>query len=270
VLVIVATYCERENLTPLIERVLSLPRALELLVVDDNSPDGTGEIAEAWRTWNAAVHVLHRARKEGLGPALSAGFEWARRGGYDFVVNLDGDLSHNPSDIPRLLRALQDEGGSNNGSPVGPPPELAIGSRYIDGIRILNWPAHRLGLSLLAAHYVRWVTGMSLWDPTSGFRCFGRRALDCLLEQPFASRGYGFHIEAAHRVWLSGLQIAEVPIIFTDRAKGKTKICRSIVLEAAWLTCRLGLRGFAHRKGGAARRETLCPSGSRLSHENPL
>ncbi|MBX3747684.1 MAG: polyprenol monophosphomannose synthase [Verrucomicrobiae bacterium] len=225
-LVVTPTYNERENLGELVRRFLALPEPIELLVVDDNSPDGTGALADELSARHPRVHVLHRAEKDGLGRAYLAGFRWALERGYPFVLEMDADLSHNPDDIPRLLEA-------------GAASDLVLGSRYRDGIRVINWPLHRLMLSLGAALYVRIITGMPFTDPTGGFKCFRRETLPALDLDAVQSNGYSFQIELTHRAWRRGLRVTEVPIIFTDRFQGNSKITGRIVREALTMVWRL-------------------------------
>src|SRR5260370_12591270 len=181
-LVVVRTFTERENLLPLVQRLLALPVMVEVLVVDDNSPDGTGKLAEELAARHSVVHVLHRTEKSGLGRAYLAGFRWALEQGYEFVFELDGDMSHNPDDIPMFLQAAREA-------------DLVLGSRYLNGIRIINWPLSRLMLSKSAATFVRWVTGMPFTDPTGGYKIFPRPALGALhLPAPHSHR-YSFPIE---------------------------------------------------------------------------
>lgn len=234
-LIIVPTYNERENLRPLVAKVLGLPVAVDLLVVDDNSPDGTGKLADELAAAHDAVHVLHRPGKEGLGRAYCAGFAWALERGYEFVFEMDGDFSHNPEDIPRFLAAATDA-------------DLVLGSRYANGIRVINWPLRRLLLSLCAAKYVRIVTGMPISDPTGGFKCFRRRALTALNLSQVHSNGYSFQVEMTHKIWRQGLRVAEVPITFTDRFLGSSKMSRRIVFEALWMVWRLWFQNGLRRK----------------------
>jgi dolichol-phosphate mannosyltransferase len=238
-LVIIPTYNERDNLPPLIQRLMVLPQAVEVLVVDDNSPDGTGKLADEIAAANPLVHVLHRQEKSGLGRAYCAGFKWALERGYEFIFEMDGDFSHNPDDIPAFLKAAQDA-------------DLVLGSRYSHGIRVINWPLRRLMLSLGAAKYVQIVTGMPFSDPTGGYKCFRRRALLGIDLDAIRSNGYSFQIEMTHKIWRQGMKIAEVPIVFTDRFHGSSKMSRRIVWEAYWMVWRLwlqnGLRRFP-RKG---------------------
>lgn len=234
-LVIVPTYNERDNLRALVQRVVGLPTPVELLVVDDNSPDGTGVLADELAAQLPAVHVLHRPGKAGLGRAYCAGFAWALARTYEFIFEMDGDFSHDPNDIPRFLAAAQNA-------------DLVLGSRYAQGIRVINWPLPRLLLSLGAAQYVRLVTGMPFSDPTGGFKCFRRRALESVDLERIHSNGYSFQIEMTHKLWRQGLRVAEVPIIFTDRFQGTSKMSRKIVFEALGMVWRLWFQnGFRRR-----------------------
>jgi len=234
-LVVVPTFNERENLPPLVERVLGLAVPVEMLVVDDNSPDGTGELADELARRRSAIHVLHRKEKNGLGRAYLAGFKWALEHGYEFIFEMDGDLSHNPDDIPALLAAAQNA-------------DLALGSRYLNGIRIINWPLSRLMLSKGAAKYVQIVTGMPFTDPTGGYKCFRSRALQSLNFDEINSNGYSFQIEITHRLWRKGMKVVEVPIIFTDRFQGRSKMTGHIIREAFMMVWRLWLQNGMRRR----------------------
>ncbi len=233
-LVIVPTYNERENLPPMAERLLKLHPAVDLLVVDDNSPDGTGKIADELAAQHPSVHVLHRAEKNGLGRAYCAGFAWALERDYEFIMEMDGDFSHNPDDIPKFLEAAKDA-------------DLVLGSRYCNGIRVINWPLKRLLLSTSAARYVRIITGMPFTDPTGGFKCFRRHALKQIDLQEVRSNGYTFQIEMTHRIWRQGMKVVEVPIIFTDRFQGTSKMSGKIVREALWMVWRFWLQNGLRR-----------------------
>ncbi len=233
-LVIVPTYNERENLRPLVEHLNGLATPVDLLVVDDNSPDGTGELADELARVFPFVHVLHRERKEGLGRAYCAGFAWALGRHYEFIFEMDGDFSHDPEDIPAFLHAAANA-------------DLVLGTRYRDGIRVINWPLSRLLLSLSAAKYVRLVTGMPFSDPTGGFKCFRRRALESLNLDRVRSNGYSFQIEITHKLWRQGMRVAEVPIIFRDRFQGSSKMSRRIVWEALVMVWRLWLQNGLRR-----------------------
>jgi dolichol-phosphate mannosyltransferase len=238
-IVIIPTYNERDNLPNVIARVLQVPANVHILVVDDNSPDGTGQIADQISAKNPAVHVLHRQQKDGLGRAYCAGFQWALERGYEYIFEMDGDLSHNPDDIPAFLAAAKSA-------------DLVIGSRYSNGIRVINWPLNRLMLSLAAAKYVRIITGMPFTDPTGGYKCFRRATLQSIDIEKIRSNGYSFQIELTHKVWRQGLNVVEVPIIFTDRFQGRSKMSWKIVFEALSMVWRLlagnGLRRRPRKK----------------------
>src|SRR5882762_1529122 len=234
-LVVVPTYNERENLPPLSQRLLALPQPVDLLVVDDNSPDGTGKVADELATKHASIHVLHRTEKNGLGRAYIAGFKWALEHGYEFIFELDGDFSHNPDDIPMFLEAGKDA-------------DLVLGSRYLNGIRIINWPLSRLMLSKSAAKYVKIITGMPFTDPTGGYKCFRRRALEAIDLEAIGSNGYSFQIELTHKLWRQGMKIVEVPIIFTERAQGHSKMSGHIIREAVIMVWRLWFQNKMRRR----------------------
>ena len=225
-LIIVPTYNERDNLPPLVQRLMALPVEVDVLVVDDNSPDGTGKLADELVAKSPRLHVLHRKDKDGLGRAYCAGFGWALQRDYEFIFEMDGDFSHNPDDVPSFLKAAQNA-------------DLVIGSRYRDGIRVINWPLKRLMLSMGAGKYVRAITGMPISDPTGGYKCFRRRTLMSLDLDAIRSNGYSFQIEMSHKIWRQGLRIAEVPIVFTDRFVGTSKMSRKIVWEALFMVWRL-------------------------------
>jgi dolichol-phosphate mannosyltransferase len=224
--IIIPTYNERENLPNVVARVMGMGTPVDILVVDDNSPDGTGALADEIAGKNPAVHVLHRKVKDGLGRAYCAGFKWALEHGYEYIFEMDGDLSHNPDDIPAFLAAAKEA-------------DLVIGSRYSNGIRVINWPLNRLMLSLTAAKYVRVITGMPFTDPTGGYKCFRKRTLQAIDLDRIRSNGYSFQIELTHKVWRQGLRVAEVPIIFTDRFQGRSKMSGRIVVEALTMVWRL-------------------------------
>jgi dolichol-phosphate mannosyltransferase len=233
-LVVVPTYNERENLRPLAQRLLNLPVPVDLLVVDDNSPDGTGQIADELAAKHPNIHVLHRTVKDGLGRAYIAGFQWALKHDYEFVFELDGDFSHNPDDIPAFLKAAEFA-------------DLVLGSRYSNGIRVVNWPMKRLMLSRGAGYYVRLITGMPFTDPTGGYKCFRRRALQALDLEAVRSNGYSFQIELTHKLWRQGMNVVEVPIIFTDREFGQSKMSGNIVQEALCMVWRLWFQNGLRR-----------------------
>jgi dolichol-phosphate mannosyltransferase len=236
-LIIVPTYNERENLPRMVEKLLSLPVAVDVLVVDDNSPDGTGKIADELAVKHPQVNVLHRTEKNGLGRAYIAGFKWALGKNYEFIFEMDCDFSHDPAEIPNFLNAAQTN-------------DLVLGSRYCGGVRVLNWPLKRLMLSRSAGVYVWLITGMPFTDPTGGFKCFRRRALQAIALDAVRSNGYSFQIEMTHRLWRDGFRVTEVPITFTERVEGTSKLSRGIVAEAFWMVWWLWLQNGARRRPG--------------------
>ena len=234
-LVVIPTYNEASNLPTLVPQVLAQDPRLEVLVVDDNSPDGTGPLAEALAGGNPRVHVLHRESKLGLGTAYITGFRWALERGYDYVFEMDADFSHDPAHLPEFLRAAAGA-------------DLVLGSRYLGGkVTVVNWPIGRLMLSYWANVYARWVTGLKIWDLTGGFKCFHRRVLEALDLSEVRSNGYAFQIEMSVRAWRNGFRLAEVPIVFVDRTVGQSKMNRKIVREAIWVVPRLRLMAWFGR-----------------------
>jgi dolichol-phosphate mannosyltransferase len=232
-LVIIPTYNEKENIDRIVDVVLDTSPHVDILFVDDNSPDGTGRMADAHSEKHARVHVLHRTSKDGLGRAYIAGFKWALERDYQFVMEMDCDFSHDPKEIPNF----RDKILSGH--------DLVIGSRYCGGIRILNWPMSRLLLSRGAAVYVHLITGMPVSDPTGGFKCFRREVLESYDFDQVKANGYGFQIEMTHKAWMKGFRIGEVPIVFEDRQVGTSKMSGNIVYEALWVVWTLAIRnGF--------------------------
>ncbi|HKY97355.1 MAG TPA: polyprenol monophosphomannose synthase [Gemmatimonadaceae bacterium] len=233
-IVIIPTYNERENITRIIPAVLSQNAALEVLVVDDGSPDGTGDIVDAIAAENPRVHAIHRAGKLGLGTAYVAGFRWALERDYELIFEMDADFSHNPERLPDFLEAIKSA-------------DLVLGSRYQNGqINVVNWPISRLFLSYSANIYARRVTGLRVFDATGGFKCFRRRVLESIDLGDVKSNGYAFQIEMTYRAWKKGFRIVEIPIVFVDRTEGSSKMSKKIVREAVWMVWRLrwwGLRG---------------------------
>ncbi|MCW2701294.1 MAG: Dolichyl-phosphate beta-D-mannosyltransferase [Blastococcus sp.] len=219
VLVIVPTYNEAENLEAILDRLRASVPTAHALVVDDGSPDGTGQLAEKLAVADPRLHVLHRATKAGLGPAYVAGFRWARGHGYDVVVEMDADGSHAPEQLPRLLAALADA-------------DLVLGSRYVPGGSVADWPAHRLLLSRAGNAYTRWALRLPLNDATGGYRAARGELIDRLPFDDVASEGYCFQVDWAWRAVRAGARVTEVPITFTERAFGRSKMSRSIVREA--------------------------------------
>jgi len=233
-LVIVPTYNERENVPRLVQRVMAQAAVVDLLIVDGNSPDGTGQLADEIAAKNPRVHVFHEKEKAGLGRAYCAAFQWALQRDYEFIFEMDGDVSHNPDDIPAFLEAAQNA-------------DLVVGSRYKNGIRVINWPLKRLMLSMGAAKYVQIVTGMPISDPTGGYKCFRRSALAQIDLDRVRSNGYSFQVEMTHKIWRRGGRIVEVPIVFTDRFQGNSKMSSKIVREAFWMVWRLLLQNKLRR-----------------------
>ena len=226
-LVIVPTYNERENIERLVERVLMQDDGIEMLIVDDGSPDGTGAIVDGIAAVNGRVHVLHRAGKMGLGTAYIAGFRWALERDYELVMEMDADFSHDPVHLPTFLAAAQ-------------KADLVLGSRYQQGrVTVVNWPITRLLLSYCANIYARAVTGLPLWDATGGFKCFRRSVLEAIDLSKIKSNGYSFQIEMSFRAWKKGFRIVEIPIVFVDRTEGTSKMSKNIAGEAAWMVLRL-------------------------------
>ncbi len=226
--VIIPTYTERQNVERLVEQVLGQDSRLDVLIVDDNSPDGTGELADELAARSERVHALHRAKKLGLGTAYLAGFQWAlQRPEYGFVFEMDADFSHDPKHLPEFLAAIEDA-------------DLVLGSRYRYGkVTVVNWPMGRLLLSYFANIYARAVTGLPLFDATGGFKCFRREVLEAIDLQSVRSNGYAFQIEMSFRAWRRGFRIAEIPIVFVDRTEGESKMSKRIVREAVWMVWRL-------------------------------
>jgi dolichol-phosphate mannosyltransferase len=234
-LVIVPTYNEIENIDKIVPRILSQDERLEVLIVDDNSPDGTGDMADRMVAENPRIHVLHRAGKQGLGKAYLAGFRWALEREYDFVFEMDADFSHDPSHLPEFLAAIQNA-------------DLVLGSRYRHGkVTVVNWPMTRLILSYAANIYARAITGLELGDATGGFKCFRRKVLESIPLDQVRSNGYAFQIEMSFRAWKRGFRIVEIPIVFHDRTEGESKMSKGIVREAIWMVWRLRWWGLTGR-----------------------
>ena len=236
-LVIVPTYNEADNIGQVIDLVLAQPTPISILVVDDNSEDGTAAVVRA--AMDEApdrVHLIERSGKLGLGTAYLRGFRYALARDFAFICEMDADLSHDPDDLPRLIETV--ETGQ---------ADLAIGSRYVGGVRVINWPLPRLVLSYAAGIYTRAITRMPIRDVTAGFKCFHRRVLEALPLDRVNSDGYAFQVEMHYRTWRAGFNIEEVPVIFTERTEGQSKMSRAIVREAAWKVWELRLRDWVNR-----------------------
>lgn len=226
-LVIIPTFNESENIARLIVTILDQDRRLEVLVVDDGSPDGTGAIVEALAANDARVHILHRPRKMGLGTAYIAGFKWSLERKYDLTFEMDADFSHDPAHLKYFLRVVE-------------TADLVLGSRYTDGkVSVVNWPINRLLLSYFANIYARWVTGLPVFDSTGGFKCYRRSVLTAIDLDRVKSNGYAFQIEMSFRAWKKRFRIVEIPIVFVDRTEGHSKMSKAIVREAVWMVWRL-------------------------------
>jgi dolichol-phosphate mannosyltransferase len=230
-LVVVPTYNERINLSLIVPLILQQDARIEVLVVDDNSPDGTGQLADKMAAGHGRIHVLHRPEKAGLGKAYLAGFRWALECGYDFIFEMDADFSHDPKFLPEFLQAIE-------------TADLVIGSRYRAGVNVINWPISRLLLSLGANEYARRVTGLPLTDSTGGFKCFRRRVLEAIDFEKVKSNGYSFQIEMSFRAWKQGFRLVEIPIVFTDRVEGQSKMDKRIVREAIWMVWWLRIKSM--------------------------
>lgn len=227
-LVLLPTYNEKENIERIIPLILKQDDRLFILVIDDNSPDGTGEIADRISEENPRVFVLHREKKEGLGQAYIAGFKWALERDYDYIFEMDADFSHDPKYLPDFLENIKEA-------------DIVLGSRYISGVNVVNWPMMRLLLSYYANAYTRFVTGLPLRDATGGFKCFRREVLEAVNFDEVRSNGYSFQIEMSFRAHKKGFKIKEIPIIFVDRTAGESKMSKKIVREAVIMVWRLRL-----------------------------
>lgn len=235
-LVIIPTYNERENIADIIRAVFSLERGFHILVVDDSSPDGTAEIVQQLQQEFAdRLHLTIRQRKDGLGKAYLHGFRWALQREYEFIFEMDADFSHNPADLPKLLEAC--EKGA----------DMSIGSRYCNGVNVVNWPMGRVLLSYFASHYVRFILGMPVHDTTAGFVCFRRKVLETIGLDDIQLKGYGFQIEMKFRAFAKGFKIVEVPIIFTNRVQGESKMHGGIIGEAVFGVISLKWKSIINR-----------------------
>ncbi len=228
-LVVLPTYDEVENLGAVVPAILAADPHLDILVVDDASPDGTGELADRLAAGEPRVSVLHRSGKLGLGSAYLEGFGRGLDDGYEKLIEMDADFSHDPKYLPDLLEAADTAG-------------VAVGSRYLRGVNVVNWPMSRLLLSWMANKYARWVTGLPVTDATSGFKCFRREVLEAIDFSDVGSTGYAFQIEMSFRAWKMGFEVREVPIVFVDRDTGESKMSSAIVREAVWRVWALRLR----------------------------
>ena len=232
-IVIIPTYKERENIEAIIKSIFSLPIVFDILIIDDNSPDGTADIVKDLQKSFGNLFIVERPGKQGLGTAYIAGFKWALEKGYRYIYEMDADFSHDPHDLVKLYKACAEDGA-----------ELAIGSRYICGVNVVNWPLSRVLMSYFASIYVRVITGMKIMDTTAGFKCYKKEVLEKIKLDKIKSKGYGFQIEMKFKTWILGYKIVEVPIIFTDRKLGASKMTGGIFNEALWGVLRMKLRSM--------------------------
>lgn len=221
-IVIIPTYNEIENIDLITKAVFELPMQFDVLIVDDNSPDGTGKRVKLLQQQYPNLHLLERKEKNGLGTAYIDGFKWCLSKGYEYVFEMDADFSHNPADLMRLFEACTAHKG------------MTIGSRYVTGVNVVNWPMSRVMLSFFASKYVRFITGIDVHDTTAGFVCYHKRVLETIDLDKIKFRGYAFQIEMKFTAWKHGFKVTEVPIIFTDRTRGESKISKGIIKEAVW------------------------------------
>ncbi len=233
-LVIIPTYNERENIEKMVRKVFSLTSPFDLLIIDDNSPDGTADIIKSLQQeYPEKLHLLEREGKLGLGTAYITGFKWALENKYDYICEMDADFSHNPDDLIKLYDACENHGA-----------DLAIGSRYISGVNVVNWPMGRILMSYFASIYVRTITRMNVQDTTAGFKCYKRKVLETINLDKIKLKGYAFQIEMKFTTWKFGFKIIEVPIIFTERQEGVSKMSGGIFNEAIWGVIKMKFRSF--------------------------
>ena len=230
-IVIIPTYKEKENIEGIVSSISSLPVKFDILIIDDNSPDGTANLVKEMQRSHPDLYLIERQGKLGLGTAYIAGFKWALEKDYTFIYEMDADFSHDPRDLISLYKACNEDGA-----------DLAIGSRYISGVNVVNWPLSRVLMSYIASIYVRMITGMKIMDTTAGFKCYRREVLESIHPDKIRSVGYGFQIEMKFTAWKLGYKIVEVPIIFTDRKMGASKMTGGIFNEALWGVLRMKLR----------------------------
>lgn len=227
-LVIIPTYNEKDNIKNVLARLESMD--VDILIIDDNSPDGTAGIVKNIQKEFDHIHLLERESKLGLGTAYVAGFKWALQREYQYILEMDADLSHNPDDVPKLLDKCRNSDA-----------DMAIGSRYCNGVNVVNWPLKRLLLSYGASKYTRIITGLKIYDPTAGFKCFRRKVLENINLGQIHSSGYSFQIEIHFRAWKKGFKLVEVPITFVERSEGKSKMSKAIIHEAIFMVWKLKL-----------------------------
>ena len=232
-LVILPTYNEADNIAEILKAIESLPHQISILVVDDSSPDGTAKMVTDYPSFDKNVFLLKRPTKSGLGSAYREGFQWGLKNGHDVCLQMDSDFSHDPNDLIRLYNANALEGG-----------EVAIGSRYVRGVNIVNWPMARLLMSFFASKYVKFITGMPIHDSTAGFKCYKRKVLETINFDKIQFVGYAFQIEMKFKAWKYGFNVVEVPVIFTDRTEGTSKMSGGIFMEAVIGVIQMKLKSF--------------------------
>jgi len=236
-LIIIPTYNEKENIEKIIRKVFSLDKSFHVLVIEDGSPDGTADIVKGLqKEFSDNLHIEERSGKLGLGTAYIHGFKWALNKDYQFVFEMDADFSHNPDDLIRLYNACSSEGG-----------EVAIGSRYVKGVNIVNWPMSRLLMSFFASKYVKFITGMPIHDSTAGFKCYKREVLETINFNKIQFVGYAFQIEMKFKSWKYGFNVVEVPVIFTDRTEGTSKMSGGIFFEAVFGVLQMKIKSFSRK-----------------------
>jgi dolichol-phosphate mannosyltransferase len=232
-LVIIPTYNEKENIEAIIRKVFSLELSFDILIIEDNSPDGTASIVKNLQKEFSQLHMVERKGKLGLGTAYITGFKWALEHNYEYIFEMDADFSHNPEDLIKLHEACSDKGG-----------DMAIGSRYVSGVNVVNWPMGRVLMSYFASKYVRIVTGMKIHDTTAGFKCYTKKVLETIDLDNIKLKGYAFQIEMKFTAWKFGFNIIEVPIIFTDRTQGTSKMSGGIFNEAVWGVIKMKIKSI--------------------------
>ena len=230
-LVIIPTFNEADNLPRLLPIILNLGSHFNILIVDDNSPDGTAKLVKEMQKTEQRIHLIERPGKMGLGTAYVAGFKFALANGFDYIFEMDADFSHDPAELPRLLAKAEEY-------------DLVIGSRYIEGVNVVNWPMKRLLLSYFANIYTRVITGMPVRDATGGYKCFRRKVLESIDLDAIHSNGYSFQIEMNFKTWRKGFRVCEIPIVFVDRRIGVSKMSKKIVYEAVWMVWKLKIRSL--------------------------
>lgn len=230
-LIIIPTYNELENISRLLPELLKMYESLDILIVDDNSPDGTGKFIEEIIQKDNRVKLIKREKKQGLGTAYIAGFKYALQHNYDYIFEMDADFSHDPKEIKNFLEAIK-------------TLDLVLGSRYVRGVNVINWPMRRLLLSYFANKYTRFITGMKIQDATGGFKCFRKKVLESINLDHIKSNGYAFQIEMTFKAWKKGFKVGEIPIIFFDRVKGSSKMSKKIVREAVFMVWKLRIRSM--------------------------